>query len=185
MEAPSVGQDRPYESLERDVSVVFVDIETTGLDPERHGPWEIALVFPDNTHRVWYVEPDLATADPNALRLTGFYERYVAQRWSYSDPRSVAKAVAESTAGVHLVGACVSFDALRLEKFLRANGQCPAWHYHLVDVEALAAGKLGMAPPWNSDDFSERLGLPKGQHTHAALDDARWAKSIYDAVLGL
>lgn len=165
------------------MSVVFVDIETTGLDPERHEPWEIALINEDGEEVVWHVKPHLGIADPNALRLTDFYERLRTEGWAWDDAAFVAGEIARITAGRHLVGAVVSFDAERLERFLRRNGQCPAWHYHLVDVEALAAGRLGIKPPWDSDFLSASLGLGDTPHTHKALDDARWAKAIYEAVL--
>ena len=59
------------------------------------------------------------------------------------------------------------------------------WHYHLVDVEALAAGKLGIAPPWKSDELSAALGVTITEDDrHTALGDAKWAMRIYDAVMG-
>ncbi len=100
------------------------------------------------------------------------------------------------TRGVHLVGAVPNFDADVLGTRMRANGICPAWHYHLVDVEALAAGYLasmaaGLANidplqlPWNSDALSAALGIAvSDEDRHTALGDARWARAIYDAVTG-
>jgi hypothetical protein len=118
------------------------------------------------------------------------------------------------THGLHLAGAVVSFDAERLWKLLRANGECPMWHYHLIEVEALAAGWvaaqcIGQAndgksrgtipvsvdgkiidningrPPWKSDSLSRAVGVePDDFDRHTALGDARWAKAIYEAVMG-
>ena len=48
------------------------------------------------------------------------------------------------TRGAHLVGAVPTFDAEVLGARMRANGICPSWHYHLIDVEALA---VGCSPP--------------------------------------
>ena len=89
---------------------------------------------------------------------------------------------------------------------MRANGICPSWHYHLIDVEALAVGYLAgrgwpldhwgdpggetarmFDPrnlPWKSDDLSAALGIRiTDDDRHTALGDARWARAIYDAVM--
>jgi len=105
------------------------------------------------------------------------------------------------TRGAHLVGAVPNFDADVLSARMRANGICPSWHYHLVDVEALAAGYLAHLsrtlrvkvgdieitgrPPWKSDDLSAALGIKvSDEDRHTALGDAKWARAIYDAVMG-
>lgn len=116
--------------------------------------------------------------------------------------RDWAEGFVSLTRGAHLVGAVVSFDAERLSRLLRRLGQCPMWHYHLVDVEGLAAGYLAgrhrglspegptddraalAAPPWKSEDLSRAVGIdPEQFDRHTALGDARWAKAIYDAVI--
>lgn len=162
--------------------VVFVDIETTGLIPGVHEIFEIALIDAAGYEESYWIECSLTTADPTALRLTHFYERQPNQTdLLRSGP--VAKTIAHATAGQHLVGAVPSFDAAFLDVFLRRHSFVPAWHYHLVDVEALAAGKLGIEPPWDSEELSEKLGVePDRFDRHTALGDARWARAIYEAV---
>jgi hypothetical protein len=67
---------------------------------------------------------------------------------------------------------------------MRANGICPSWHYHLVDVETLAAGALRMAPPWDFDKLLGEVGLTYDEaDRHTALGDARMVRDLYDAVL--
>lgn len=168
-------------------SVVFLDTETTGLDPQRHSIWEIGLIV-DGEEITYRLKPDLATADAYALSLTGFYERTNTYDWKWDSHQLglgyVARQIARLTAGRHLVGAVPSFDAPFLDRFLRANGAAPAWHYHLVDVEALAAGKMGTAPPWDSEELSRAVGVdPSRFERHTAMGDARWAKAIYEAVV--
>jgi hypothetical protein len=66
-----------------------------------------------------------------------------------------------------------------------------------VDVEALAAGYIAeksapdeelrtvAVPPWDSTDLSRAVGVePREFDRHTALGDAKWARAIYDAVLG-
>lgn len=210
----------------------FLDCETTGLDPDRHEIWEVALILRDSegveVERVWQLPVDLGRADPMALGIGRWYER----RWPWpaydrlllpnandeklamgavtaSEPYVVpesrmgewAALFAELTDGTHLVGAVISFDEERLRRLLRRHHACPTWHYHLVDVEALAAGWLGgryederfaapddtgviYRPPWNSAELSRAVGInPDRFDKHTALGDARWARAIYDVVM--
>ncbi len=204
--------------------LAFVDTETTGLDPNHHQIWELAIITESDddppTEYAWQLPVDLSRADPSGLRVGRFYER----RWPIAGLSGIAKLhqvlwngkekwesaglpvgyTAETVAtlldGAHMVGAVPSFDASFLGPWLRAHGQCPTFHYHLVDVEALAAGWLAgristhpdwrdpddvHSPPWNSGDLSRAVGVdPEDFDRHTALGDARWARAIYKAVVG-
>ncbi len=180
--------------------LVFLDCETTGLDPTRHEVYELGLIV-EGTDGVeeakhWWFEIDLKRADSEALRMSGFYERYPAQDPN-RDPNLLAEpldiypaaeaapAIARMTAGAHLVGVNPAFDATFLGALLRSAGQVPAWEYHLVDVLPLVAGRMRMRPPWSSRELSAEIGVePPGlEDRHTALGDARWAKRMYDAVM--
>lgn len=138
-----------------------MDTETTGLDPERHQIWELALIY--DGHQIEYQLPvDLAVADPTGLRVGRFYERRHAitptadslsglcrvrydgkDKWTTGLPASYhAATVARILDGRHLVGAVPSFDAAFLLRWLNQHGQAATWHYHLIDVEVLAVGYL-------------------------------------------
>lgn len=166
------------------MSLAFVDTETTGLDPERHEIWEVGLIVHDQEHH-WWLPVDLGRADGRALAIGQFHDRYPDTNVTGFAPlHAFAAEFAELTRGRHLVGAVVSFDEERLRKLLRANRACPEWHYHLVDVEALVAGKLGIAPPWDSNALSAKAGVdPEQFDRHTALGDARWAKALYEACI--
>lgn len=200
--------------------LAFVDVETTGLHPYLHDVWEVAAIIrrpgEDDAEHTWQMPPDLARADPFALDVGGYWQR----RNPTTDPPSFARRFMDLTAGCHMVGACVSFDAMRLDMLLRQYECMPRWHYHLVDVEALAAGWLAgarrgyddaadvygtpaeamwagtttwnamegpdPAPPWDSTDLSRAVGIdPDRYERHTALGDARWARDLYDVVMGL
>jgi DNA polymerase III epsilon subunit-like protein len=186
-------------------ALVFLDTETTGLDPDGHEIWEVALILRHDLDQPrekdeeillrWML--DLSTADPTALRLNGFYDRIT----DFDDGAvptndcDASEIIATQTAGAHLVGAVPDFDSTRLDAMLRTHGWAPAWHYHLIDVEALAIGFLyGRFPdgrldnfdllPWRSETISQLLDVqpPKGAARHSAMGDARWARDLYDAV---
>ena len=112
------------------------------------------------------------------------------------DAATAAHIIAGMTHGAHLVGAVPNFDAEVLAALLRDNGLTPSFHYHLIDVEALAVGwvcawdrgdgRPGIRPPWGSDDLSSALGvpLPAPDKRHTALGDAEWALAMYDHITG-
>ena len=193
--------------------IVFVDCETDGVHPGRK-PWEIAIIRRDDDGEEreisFFVEIDLSTADPFGLKIGGFYERHPIGRaitalgplvnWPSDQPRSIgaiyvtrrraAELVARWTHGAHWVGAVPNFDTEVLDRLLREQGFAPAWHYHLIDVEAMAvgyaAGKgIGIELPWKSDELMNAIGVgsPTEAERHTALGDARWARRAYDAVM--
>jgi DNA polymerase III alpha subunit (gram-positive type) len=187
----------------------FLDLETTGLDPDRHELWEIGIVYRDDTsgdpdtEYCWQIARDLATAEPGALRVSRYYERNIASlltpgraaclthlekdkcgcEWDAAD---VASAVAHLTDGTTIVAANVTFDAAFLDRFLRANRYAPAWDYHLVEVESYAAGALGLTPPWKLNGLMAALGVPQDPDgAHTALGDARSVRDLFDAARAL
>ena len=134
---------------------------------------------------------------------TGITERYVHDDALH--PGDSIYRFADLVRGRHLVGAVPSFDAERLGVLARRHIDpidLP-WHYHLIDVETLAVGFLcGLGAlltdyrrpswwklrelPWHSDELSRGVGVqpPAPDERHTALADARWAKRLYEAVLG-
>lgn len=192
--------------------LAFVDTETTGVDPDYHEIWEVALIV-DGEEHVWQLPVDLKRADPKALEIGRFYERYDAANltpvWRFTDEfLSYFAPVQEWFSGGlvretkrHMVGAVPSFDDERLRRVLdwtRRSAFGKGWHYHLIDVEALAVGYLhgqalgptftaeALTLPWESDDLSRACGVepPGEEERHTALGDARWAKRLYEAICG-
>lgn len=191
--------------------IVFIDTETDGVHPDRK-VWEVAMIRRGSDGNVhppmsFFVELDLDTADPFGLKVGGFYDRHPLGRYlagqgvdfpephdegdEYLSQQEAARLVARYTHGAHLVGAVPHFDAHVLGNLLRDQGFTPAWHYHLVDVEAMAVGWLarrGIALnlPWKSDQLSQACGIdpPTDDERHTALGDAEWAMRWYDAMTG-
>lgn len=194
-------------------NLAFIDTETTGLDPDQHEIWEVGLVLrrqtlwglPDGGTELrwqddefrWLLPVNLGKADPYALRIGRFYERYDEQE--VTGYARFAKEFAQLTDGAHLVGNVVSFDEERLRRFLRRHGACPGWHYHIIDLEPMIVGYLHgfdeasgevtteTSLPWKSYNLSRAIGIEppeEGKDAHTALGDARWARDLYDRVVG-
>lgn len=200
--------------------ICFIDTETTGLDPDRHAIWEVALITPGGDEHVWQFPVSEMAADPFALNIGRYWDRHwgtgnevpvlnaiydahnaKSRRKNFPDEgRAIradstwARRFRDLTAGCHLAGAVISFDEERLRRLLHSLGVLHRWHYHLIDVEALAAGYLAsmahgldnldpLQLPWDSDALSAALGVTvSDEDRHTALGDARWARAIYDAV---
>ncbi len=161
----------------------------------------------EDVEYLWQLPIDnLELADPMSLKINNFHDR----RWNslplddfgeYNtgessliirgegdhlvpslEIRDWAKIFVELTRGAHFIANVPSFDDLRLRNLLRKHKQTPMWHYHLVCVENLIAGRLGIQPPWASKDLSEAVGVPVPEDQHGAMPDTRWTRDMYDAV---
>lgn len=178
----------------------------------------------------FYVEMNLADSDPFALAMGGYYERHPygqflagngafepeakstmaplgpifgrGDTWTgYLTRRAAALSIVRLTHGAHVVGAIPSFDDETFaNNLIHGAGLRGNWHYHLIDVEALAVGylhgvraaggasdpRVPVTLPWDSEALSHMVGVtpPAKSERHTALADARWARDIYDAIMG-
>lgn len=144
--------------------LAFVDTETTHLDAELGDAWEVAVILrdlddnkPTDTEYVWQIRPNLATADPESLKIGRYLERFAVPvpaeaAWTgYEDGpilpmtrAAVVGALMNVLGGAVMVGSNPGFDDRFLRKLLGPGSA--QWHYRPVDIATLAAGrKLGMA----------------------------------------
>ncbi len=167
--------------------LIFLDCETTGLDPDCHEIWEVAcVVVPNHTNLqekkeyTWQLPVDLSEADLIALNIGRFHERRLPSS-QLSPVRHFCQDFMDLTWGATIVGAIPSFDCERLTKLLKKWEFIAGWHYHLIDIEALAVGFLkGRYPQWEiplpykTDWLAEKLGIERNvEGRHTALGDAR------------
>lgn len=177
--------------------LVSVDLETTGLDPERHEAWEVALVFEDGQWACWHFPlKALHNAQPTALEVGRFYARYSyprvndahlrgadrvynPQKYRHQiyEARLAARRIAELTAGKTLMGLNVgSFDQLFLAKLLWSWGVAPAWAHRYMELGSYAAAKLNRTHPASGSALAE---LVPNDNAHDALADAEWNWEAY------
>ena len=182
------------------MKLIFLDTETTGLDPNIHEVWEVATItrfIDDNGQAVgedveqqWFLPLfNFQSADPFSLDIGKFWDRYI---WpdakKYDDMAEWCRMFMQLTKGAYIVGAIPSFDIERLDRLCHRYGYRLFNHYHLIDCEALAAGHLHIPPPWKSDEIFSKLGINtdtdeyrEGKHT--ALGDAKVVRDVYEKIM--
>jgi oligoribonuclease (3'-5' exoribonuclease) len=168
--------------------LVFLDIETTGLDPETHEIWEVgAIVRTTEVYTAlgaeigsrqveksyhWFLSPwHLETATPEALAIGGYYERHpygdnfaadgLVQLQKIAAPNDFARDFERLTRGASLVGANVRFDERFLNDYLRKHHRVPGWFFRMIDVEALTQGYMGLARDIYDAVVNDRFGRRK------------------------
>lgn len=170
--------------------LVFIDIESTGLNFETCVPWEVSVIDADGAvlfDEMWHPSSyEMADAEPMALAMTNFYERVpsVAPEDSCVHAYDPAAQLARILDKKVLAGAAVAFDMRMLDIFLRNHGQCPTWSHRSVDVQAYAAGAFGEMMPSSLGDTASLAGVEYDKSKkHAALYDAWLAREIYSKCL--
>jgi len=158
--------------------LVYIDTETTGLDPNLHEIWEIAWAVNDGDIMSRNLPHSLITADPQALAMNGYYDRGL---FAYEDQEFLDVKLKKILTGNTLVAANPAFDAA----FLRARWGVAPWHYRMIDVESMALGILGYDRPKGLagivTDVRE-LGYTIHQPSHSALSDVVALRDCYRAL---
>jgi DNA polymerase-3 subunit epsilon len=168
------------------MSLVFLDTETTGLDYRLHEVWEIAYVSEENhVIRSSFVEHSLKTADPFALELNGYYDRY--NHGGAADAYRRAKWELEfrkALEGNTVVAANARFDM----NMLFARWGVEPWHYRSLDIEAYAMGALGYDTPKGMktiyDDLTS-LGYELPEPDHTAAGDVATLREAFEVLRSL
>ena len=182
-------------------------------DPDRDKLWELAVKVRNHREPgldgmwVWQLNVDGTPVAPAAAAVNRFHERYrvppdvqvlmtdnpagyVPQDQAAGTFAELAQTLLRLVSGAHWVGCVPDFDARFLVPMLHEHygpgvtWAALPWHYHTVDVETLAAGRLQIQPPWDSDELSRRLGVepPPPELRHTAAGDVLWGEAMYDAV---
>jgi len=137
------------------IAIAFTDIETFGLNPDRHATWEVGVILRaedgTETRHLWQIRPtwrQMRRADAKALEINKFRERFAVPRGAQAADmladggpkpmtrRQVRAAITAVLSKAVMVGSNAHFDA----SFLRVLLGAAPWHYRPVCVATLAAG---------------------------------------------
>lgn len=156
------------------------DVESTGLDPRIHQPYELSFWREDRDEptTVW-LPHTLEHADGMALKVGGYFDRDQVP-WT-DETGAVRELLIRELHGVTLVGANPSFDAAMLRSFIG----CEVWHYRMVDVSTGAMWLFGWDRPRSLLDTAQAVrdagyDIPAPDHT--AEGDVRATRAVYDAL---
>lgn len=176
--------------------LLFLDCETTGLDPTIHRPWEIAwALYAIEGNRMVRVEErcdlvalstlDIVSADQEALKIGGFHERWATRLVTSSD--YLATVWSSIDGAPRLVGSNPGFDDRFVGEWLERQGAQRPWHYHHVDLPSVALGEIitsDLEPKeyqqaaragFKSNDLSRLCGIePDEYERHTARGDVHW-----------
>lgn len=166
---------------------VYVDCETTGLDPQVHHAYEYAWAVASDDVRTLYVPHTLDNAEPVALQVGQYFERGF-RPFSGNQPTELWWEALQCLQGATLIGANVGFDAGFMR--YRIFGYAP-WKYRLLDVESMAVGVLGLDEPkglkWLADTLMYEAHrrhhdqeIPEPDHT--AAGDVRTVRAVHLAL---
>jgi DNA polymerase III alpha subunit (gram-positive type) len=159
---------------------VFLDVETTGLDPDMHEIWEIAWAINDEIpvqERI--LVHSLKTADPEALKINTYLEHH--PQGARSEGPMVDLDVREVLEGKTLVCANPTFDRM----FMRKRWGYEPYRYRSLDVESLAFGILYYDEMKGLKDIAtdlRELGYNIADPLHRAWIDVVVVRECYKAL---
>lgn len=182
----------------RNHPLAFIDIEATGLDPEKNEIIEIGLVIAEQGLSAdkkitlkkieeWEIKikpTHMETADPEALIVAHYNE---ADWASAVDISSALKILSEKTVDATMVGHNVAFDSSFLENSFSRTGIVNRMHYHKLDTLSIAFTKLyghESVEKLSLRSLCEYLGV-ENKDAHTALSDARATFEVFEKLMAL
>lgn len=163
--------------------LLFLDVETTGLDPKTNSVLSIGAIRTDDSGR--HVKATLnvkvkptTAVDPRAAAVNGYTE----DAWADAqDPEVAAAALASLAQGVQIVGHCVWFDEGFCRALLNANGHAAPWDHRWVDTQSLAHLLKERYPDLRGTSLQavcDVMGWSRSA-AHDAMEDAELARALY------
>lgn len=172
----------------QDRNLLFLDSETTGLDPLHNEAieWACVLTAPDGitvlkTFEAKVKPLHLDRFDAKAKEVNGYNEA----EWADAPPsEKVAGAMLEISTGAILVGQNVSFDENFLTAFLKKHNYKSVHHYHKIDTMVLAwpLVKSGKISGLSLVNLAEWAGIEQVK-PHRAMTDALCVQKVYLALM--
>lgn len=172
----------------RERPLIFLDTETTGLNPEKHEIIELAMirVEPSGERYTyhWYIKPEhIETADEIALRVNKYHERIELWEKEGVTFASIAPILQDVVRDGVFAGHNVGFDLDFLSATFKKNNINAKLPYHKVDTVTLAYAHL--APlgleKLSLDTIRDFFGWSR-EGNHTAMQDVRDTMKLYNTL---
>lgn len=155
---------------------LYLDTETTGLDPEVHKLVEVSWALGDDEPTTLVIPHTLEMANAEALKINRYYERHLDDTSKWATWRDFAElnAVLEDA---HIAGSNPAFDAA----FLKVHG-FRGWHHRLMDVPLWVAGRLNLPESLGLKRTADLLrgeGYKIPEPDHSAGGDVLTTRAIH------
>lgn len=177
-------------------NLAFVDIETTGFDPDKNEIIEIGLVLVkqigDSGSKFEILEevelkvkPErIEDADPQALKVNG----YDPSQWIFANTLKEAMTVfSAKTEDAIFVAHNLTFDYSFIDKAFKTTGVENKMFYPKIDTISVAYAKLHNNPQvekFRLQKLCEYFGITN-ERAHTALADARATFLVYEKMMNL
>jgi DNA polymerase-3 subunit epsilon len=176
--------------------LAFIDVETTGLDADKHEIIQLACVLAKQTPRVGKgpevsiieefelkIAPTrLQDAEPDALRINGFNE----MEWVFAiDLKNAMEHLAKKAKGAIMVAHNLTFDDAFIQKAFKSTGVENTLHFQKLDTLSLAFAQhynKGDVDKYSLRYLCELYGI-KNERAHTALADTKALFEVYKKMM--
>lgn len=179
-------------------NLAFIDVETTGLNPDLHEIIDLGLVLVGQVaqegkgpalevlgeYEYKIIPERIFNADPESLKING----YAPEKWTDAKPlKEVMEDFAVRTKSASFVAHNIVMDVAFINRAFERAGVKNEMHYHKIDTISLAFAKLYHDP--KVEKFSLRFLCEyfsiKNENAHTALSDARATFELYKKLVNL
>ena len=167
--------------------MAFIDIETTGLDANKHEILEIGMVLVDKKTRVvlstavYKVKPEhIENADQIALNVNGYSE----EEWADAKPlKEALELIMQQARGATMIAYNISFDYSFLQAALSKTGVKDTLRYQRLDLLTIAWLLMPDAVSLSLKNVCKTLGIEPEPEVHTALNGAQKAFEVYSVLM--
>jgi len=178
--------------------MIIVDVETTGLNPDKHSLLSIGAVDFANPERQFYEECriwDGAHIDDDGLAVNGFTREQIIDPDKKTEGEIVKEFLdwAHSSKECTVAGQNPYLDLRFIEAGARRNHMDASLHHRVVDQHSICFAhmlKRGVKPPikgneynLNSDAIMIYVGIPTEPRPHLGINGARWEAEAFSRLL--
>lgn len=180
----------------KDLTLAFLDVETTGLDPQKHEVIQIGVVLARQVERPGNLGPGveiieeiemkikperIEDAEEDALRVNGYNEA----EWMFApDLKNAMEFLAKKLDGAVQVSHNLTFDSAFVEKCYERAGLENTMARYKLDTISIAFARLYNRPDVKySLKYLCDLFQIKNENAHTALADAKALFHVYKKMM--